>query len=132
MTDTPDELPLPTYVDSRCPWCHTDFPSPAACYEHASVVHFDNDPEDWSMLGAIVGHSRQLSPEGVTDVVGLVFLARYNAEDSTDGRPGAINVSIWMTPDAARQLGSHLIEQTEPERLAEVQRIALEEGTTDA
>jgi hypothetical protein len=126
-----DELHLPRYVDHHCPWCHVDFENPAACYEHASVVHFGNDPEDWSMLGGIVGHSRQLSADGVTDVVGLIFLARYNAADADDGQPGAINVAIWMTPDAARQLGSHLIEQTEPERLAEVARLALE-GEDDA
>lgn len=121
-----DELHLPTYVDDHCPWCHRDFPTVIECYDHASVEHFGNPPEDWSMLGAIVGHSRQLSSSGVDDVVGLIFLARYNAADSDNGQPGAINVGIWMTPDAARQLGSHLIEQTEPERLAEVSRLALE------
>jgi hypothetical protein len=125
------EMPLPTYVDDHCPWCHHDFDGPAACYEHVARDHFGNSHEDWSMLGAIVGHSRQLSSQGVADVVGIIFLARYNAADSDDGHPGALSVGLWMTPDAARQLGSHLIEQTEPERLAEVSRLALEEGLAD-
>jgi hypothetical protein len=56
----------------------------------------------------------------VTDLVGVVFLARYEADESEVGRPGVFMGTLWMTPDAARQVGTHLLEQTTPERLAEV------------
>lgn len=106
MSDTPAE-----YVGNHCPWCHEDFENPVTCFD---------EPVSWGMVGTTIGHNRQLDANGVTDLVGIMFLARYEAEDSDDGHPGVFMGSLWMTPDAARQVGHHLLEQTTPERLAEV------------
>lgn len=122
------EAALPEYVGTHCLWCHEDFESPLLCFEHVARDHFHDEPVGWGMVGSFVGHNRQIGIDGVTDLVGVVFLARYEAEDSDDGHAGIFMGSLWMTPDAARQLGHHLLEQTTPERLAEVARHVLEEG----
>lgn len=101
-------------ITDTCPSCGATFDAVDDCLAHVAAEHLRLRHIDIVPNGIAVGHSTEIGPDGATGMVSVAMLV----QSETEGPNLAAYQTLHLDRAVARHLGTILVEETEPERLA--------------
>jgi hypothetical protein len=101
-------------ITNTCPRCAATFDAVDDCLAHVATTHLHIRPIDVTPLGINIGHSTELRATGAGPVVSVAMLVQADNEGM------AAYQTLHLDRAVARHLGTILVEETTPDRLAEV------------